>query len=280
MTSPVSELLRVASVGGLLVNTPDGKTGLAPLQATAVECADGTTLEQKLADIMESIGTGTTAPLATQTTPGMVKGSDTIIVDAEGGLHAVGTGGTTGAGGAFVGQWVFLRQFPLPSGYVPLDGKVYSNAKNLFPELTAYLAAHPCELTTDDDWLARQAAASGTGGVPLYVYDQISNTLRMPDLRGDSPYYGTPGAWQKDAIRNVTGAFGSTTRGFYNDYGTVTGVFFTPQSGTGLRPLMSNNVAAVSGLLFDSSRVVPTDTTNHPRRIGMTLAVYAGIIGA
>lgn len=236
--------------------------------------------------------TGTTCNPACDTSPCTVEvAQDTRGTTINAGMHLTVklTGNTTppppeyqpGAGGAFVGQWLFMRQDPLPSGYVALDGTLYTNAAAKLPDLVAYLATRENECTTEADWQARSAAASGTGGVPFYVLDNSADTLRMPDTRGDSPYHGTAGTWEGDAIRNIDGyldtiAYG-TAPGASSGNPPWGGAFAVTRLGYGT----SSSVKQASfRYQFDSKNVVPTDTTNHPRRIGLTWAVYAGTIGA
>lgn len=195
-------------------------------------------------------------------------------VSKVGHIHPGGGDGTGGGSSAvFVGQWVFLRQNHLPAGYLELNGTLYTGAAAKFPDLMPYLSTHTDECTTEADWQARSAAASGTGGVPFYVLDTTANTLRMPDTRGDSPYHGTPGTWQGDAIRNVTGVVG---RPFTYDTNYPNGPFHIPVAGGGGGATGWN----IGKVHMDLSLAVPTDTTNHPRRVALTWAVYAGTIGA
>lgn len=249
------------------IDAVEAKTTANTVDAKATQAESDAAEAKVLA--MEAIAK--TPALAKQTIPGVVMGSDTIIVGEDGSLHSVGS--EDGTVGIFVGQWVFLRQTSLPVGYIALDGSLYTDANTRFPTLLAYLAAHPDEVTTDADWQARQAAASGTGGVPYYVYDQTADTLQMPDTRGDTPYHGTAGTWEGDAIRNVKGEVG---RPFTYNTSYPNGPFYITRGGGHA----GGTGYAISEVGIDLSLVVPTATTNHPRRLGMTLAVYAGIIGA
>lgn len=270
MPNVIEDMLQV-------VNTPAGPAVNVPTVA-GIKVAPGITLADKLGTMEAALAGLESRPApvpATQTRPGMAKGSDTVIVDAEGGFHAVGVGTSVSAGGAFVGQWLFLRQNPLPLGYIELDGTLYTSAADKFPELLVYLDTHQNELTTEEDWQARSAAASGTGGVPFYAYDAVENTLRMPDTRGDSPYHGTVGTWDCDAIRNIEGVINAyETPLFY----AASGAFKTGAVSRYTAGYRSGSSTSI--VTLDTSLVVPTDSTNHPRRIGLTFVVYAGITGA
>lgn len=95
--------------------------------------------------------------------------------------------------GVFIGRWDFFRQDPLPLGFTPLDGQLYTDASTKFADLIAYLTVRTNEVITEEEWTTLHTAASGIGGVPFYVYDKIANTLRFPDVREDSPFYGATG---------------------------------------------------------------------------------------
>ena len=186
----------------------------------------------------------------------------------------------THASAVFVGKWELFRQDPLPQGWLALDGALVEGARARLPELVAYLTLRPGECITEEDWQAKSVAASGTGGVGFYVYDAAADTLRMPDVRGDSWYAGdVAGKWRGDAMRNIIGTFqtsGTAALIQFASQSTASGAFQAVSSGTQYTFVNSATKSNAVYIGFNSSKSVPTDSVNHPRQLALTPAVFVG----
>ena len=197
-------------------------------------------------------------------------------------LNAHGNTGGSGSSASctgYIGEYKeFNRRSPF-LGWAIRNGALLANAEVNHPELWAYLQEE------DNAWLLKTEAewqelihADGMGGANAFVLDTVEKTIRLPDTRGD---YIAGAGWNsklvgdcdEDAIRNISGSIGSYAFGPNTYY---TEAFFNSKGFS--RGSYSNTVANPSCVIgFDASRVVPTDTRNHPATIYMLPCVYIGM---
>jgi hypothetical protein len=121
--------------------------------------------------------------------------------------------------------------------------------------------------------------AGGVGGVPWFVLDQVANTIRLPDTRGDYERHaggGTMpnvGGWHADAIRNITAWFDAYEVGRWNTNYNYGGAMYPEQgSYTGSKDGHGNNLR----IMFDTARIVLTAAENRVRTFGVLGCVYVG----
>ncbi|EGJ49060.1 gp53-like domain-containing protein [Desulfocurvibacter africanus] len=183
----------------------------------------------------------------------------------------VGTGS-----GLPVGTVLWVPGTTPPPGMLAInDGASVSRAS--VPQLWEY--AQTCGLLiTEAEWQAQAAAQSSVG---CFSDGDGSTTFRLPRLRdylrGADPSNGRDvGAWQGDAIRNITGAFGSgSTNGF--SPGTPTSGAFrigdtTYAAGIGSSATSSKDIA------FDASLAVPTADENRPKSVSWLPCIQAASV--
>ena len=196
-----------------------------------------------------------------------------------------------------LGEFYYFRHPSLRAGFAPCQGGILANAVTQHPEIWAYLqtAEGQLLLKTEAEWQAMSTATwatladgtkvgwNGIGGVPYYVQDLATGTLRLPDLRGmyaeaagfDS--LGVGGA-QGDAIRNFASALVLSDRIYAStDGATTTGALYMSNIRSS-RPFPRDGSASYSGgdLSLDPSRKVPTAAKNQPRAWGALACCYLG----
>lgn len=174
--------------------------------------------------------------------------------------------------------WVDCNRGAVADGWVPRDGQLIDRA--FAPEFVADLLAGKYPVVTEavwwDGWANRGKYTLGTNGTNFRIPDTNGKQAgsKAPFLRGDG-YDTAIGKVVGDAIRNITGRFGTTV----ND-GLQWGIFeSSPVNGAfhfdgaratqGYRNLNGlpgtvnpNNYP--SGFQFDASRVVPTADEIRP----------------
>ena len=171
-----------------------------------------------------------------------------------------------------------------PENWKVCDGSVLSNVTSDYLELKTALTSDPKlaayvvdettwqNMSTANDW-------NGIGGVPRFVYNSTTNTIRLPDLRGMFPEIAgfsgvNPGTVQRDAIRNITGYFDIGMDGGYRGVSwEIGGAFY--QTGN-RRIIFGEGVWDYEQAYlknFDASRVVPTANVNRPRSWGVLACV-------
>lgn len=204
----------------------------------------------------------------------------TIIIDASGKY-------TVTTRPFILGEFYYFRHPSLRTGFAPCQGGILANAVTQYPELWAYLqtAEGQLLLKTEADWQAMSTATwatladgtkvgwNGIGGVPYYVQDLATGTLRLPDLRGmyaEAAGFDSLGVGgvHGDMMRKITGYSGYSWSAVVPSgafVGTVIG--YNNNTGTG-SPLYDPH--------FDSGRVVPTGSTNKPRAWGALACAYLG----
>lgn len=166
----------------------------------------------------------------------------------------------------------FLFEAPI-IGYEEMDGRILSNISTIYPDFITWLNAdiNTDFLITEAQYQSYLVASSGTGGVPYFVYNKDSDTLRLPDMRNDSTYVSPSidkfGKFESDAQRHITG---NISRVFTGD---ISGVFRYETIDKGSRGDGSQNY---NKAIFDNSRQSPVDITNHPRRVGVKMCIYLG----
>ena len=196
-----------------------------------------------------------------------------------------------------LGEFYYFRHPSLRTGFAPCQGGILANAVTQHPEIWAYLqtAEGQLLLKTEAEWQAMSTATwatladgtkvgwNGIGGVPYYVQDLATGTLRLPDLRG---MYAEAAGF--DSL-GVGGARGDQERRFVGHVGTVNSGGAGSWSnfgdgiigaGTRVTNIFSQYNSALSGSyslpMIDNSRVVPTGAANAPRRWGALACCYIG----
>ena len=188
-------------------------------------------------------------------------------------------------------EFYSFRHPTLRPGFQPAQGGVLQNAAEQYPEAWAYLQTAEGQklCKTEVDWQAMSTATwytladgtkvgwEGIGGVPYYVQDLNTGSLRLPDLRGmyaEAAGFDSLGAGgvHGDGMREITGAladvYGSYVR---NSYGAISAGASRP---AGIAGGMLQNVAW--DVYFFASRVVPTASVNRPRAWGALACCYLG----
>ena len=199
-------------------------------------------------------------------------------------------------------EFYSFRHPTLRPGFQPAQGGVLQNAAEQYPEAWAYLQTAEGQklCKTEVDWQAMSTATwytladgtkvgwEGIGGVPYYVQDLNTGSLRLPDLRGmyaeAAGFDGLDaGGVHGDGSRPITGSvnnegipdtpahFGATVWQ-RNEVGALYqdgnhGNFF------------SGGVVGEYGstyLYFDSGRVAPTAAKTQPRAWGALACCYLG----
>lgn len=194
----------------------------------------------------------------------------------------VGEGGSQifgGGGLVYPSATALVFEQTPPENWRVRNGAIIDNASQTVPELYQYLLqpANVWKCVSAADWQTKSNNAGGIGGVPYYVLDQIMNTIRLPDTRGDyerAALGGTManvGDWHGDAIRNITATFEADE--FAKNSATTSGAFYVT-IGNHAGPTGSRGGSY--RLHFDASRVVPTAAENRTRAFGMLPIVYVG----
>ena len=192
-----------------------------------------------------------------------------------------------------LGEFYYFRHPSLRAGFAPCQGGILANAVTQHPEIWAYLqtAEGQLLLKTEAEWQAMSTATwatladgtkvgwNGIGGVPYYVQDLATGTLRLPDLRGmyaeaagfDS--LGVGGA-HGDMIRNITGFVLDLAQSVASS-GSFGGALYMSTGGGGAAG-GGSSVYAVRSCYFNSSRGVPVGAANKPRAWGALACCYLG----
>lgn len=148
------------------------------------------------------------------------------------------------------------------TGSTPLPGTIAAQgvelSRAIYSRLWAYAQSSGNIAVSDAAWTYGQ-----------YSPGDGSTTFRVPKvddrfIRGKSATRAV-GLVEEDAIRNITGAVGGAVTGYF---GNPTGAFstYTPPPP---EPYAGMGGASVSGIKFDSSRVVPTADENRPKALTM-----------
>ncbi|EGJ50261.1 gp53-like domain-containing protein [Desulfocurvibacter africanus] len=183
----------------------------------------------------------------------------------------VGTGS-----GLPVGTVLWVPGTTPPPGMLAInDGASVSRAS--WPQLWEY--AQTCGLLiTEAEWQAQAAAQSSVG----YFSDgDGATTFRLPRLRdylrGADPSNGRAvGAWQSDAIRNITGTFGAGGDVGFSGSTPVGGAFKI--SNTARTNAPSPFSASSRDIAIDASLVVPTADENRPKSINWLPCIQAASV--
>lgn len=161
----------------------------------------------------------------------------------------------------------------IPAGWAPLDGIILDRA--LWPDVWATIQVG-YSLVTDESWIRdpilRACFSIGDGSTTFRIGDlngKSDGSLGAVVLKGDGKNsFGEIGRIQGDAIRNITGDFGSLGGQLNNAYGIVIGSkngVFVGHGDSG-RPTSANIGQPALGsefVAFDASRVVPTAVENR-----------------
>ncbi|AHK20381.1 hypothetical protein BF17_14515 [Yersinia similis] len=180
------------------------------------------------------------------------------------------------AGGEFLlsVKWHMSRNY-IPEGWAPLDGIILDRA--LWPDAWSEInGGTKYPLVADDSWLFykdwRSSFSIGDGSTTFRIPDlngKFEDSIGAVVLKGDGKNsFGEMGRIQGDAIRNITGDFGSLGGQLNNAYGIVIGAkngVFVGHGDSG-RPTSANIGQPALGsefVAFDASRVVPTAVENR-----------------
>ena len=188
-----------------------------------------------------------------------------------------------------LGEFYYFRHPSLRTGFAPCQGGILANAVTQYPELWAYLqtAEGQLLLKTEADWQAMSTATwatladgtkvgwNGIGGVPYYVQDLATGTLRLPDLRGmyaEAAGFDSLGVGgvHGDMIRNIVGS-GVSYRSTTAAMGAIEML-----AGTGWNTGRAENDIYMYNSRLNIARVVPTGSANKPRAWGALACCYLG----
>lgn len=214
-----------------------------------------------------TIADGTVTWVVRDIRQGTAIGRIPALVDVGGGkagLPAVSGKLLTDISGMPIGSVVPFLATKAQPGWLALDtGALIS--RTTYAELWAWVQSN-APLISDADWQAQAAAQTSVGA---YSTGDGNTTFRLPRIldyvRGGLT--AEVGAWQGDAIRNITGTFhdmclpAEQTGAFYQKTNTA------PQANG------NSNTGSIVG--FDASRVVPTADENRPKTIKMLYCVKA-----
>lgn len=206
------------------------------------------------------------APLATSSSPGLMQPDGiTAFVDASGVL-------STTLDPTWIGVPRYWRSTTLPPNHCWANGdfvefadwpqleQIY-NAGGFAGMLMAWDADSGTQAANLGQW--RPDAAEPTG---LYTPN-----LGGQFMRGWTPEEGNAGAWEEDAIRNITGAGGSFKSLPGSD--RFSGAFTQLATTGGSNDAVGTGPAAFS---FDASLVVPTGPQNVPQHVWLPVIIYLG----
>ena len=188
-----------------------------------------------------------------------------------------------------LGEFYYFRHPSLRAGFAPCQGGILANAVTQHPEIWAYLqtAEGQLLLKTEAEWQAMSTATwatladgtkvgwNGIGGVPYYVQDLATGTLRLPDLRG---MYAEAAGF--DSL-GVGGVHGDQARRVVGRAKAIWGSNLEPISGAFRRETSTavsgyGSGVGYSDLILDTALVVPTGAANAPRRWGALACAYLG----
>ena len=188
-----------------------------------------------------------------------------------------------------LGEFYYFRHPSLRAGFAPCQGGILANAVTQHPEIWAYLqtAEGQLLLKTEAEWQAMSTAIwatladgtkvgwNGIGGVPYYVQDLATGTLRLPDLRG---MYAEAAGF--DSL-GVGGVHGDQARRVVGRAKAIWGSNLEPISGAFRRETSTavsgyGSGVGYSDLILDTALVVPTGAANAPRRWGALACAYLG----
>ena len=178
----------------------------------------------------------------------------------------------------------FLLSAP-PRPWAAANGALISDADLLHPRLWRALQTSTLSnlVVNETEWQNRSTAASGVGGVPLFVQNLANRTIRLPDTRGDyvrnafGGTVGSVGAWHGDAIRNLTGTHEAVQHTMTTGANGV--LYYGPQISSGNYSAAAGSTAnwnAAYRIGIDASRQVPTAAENRTRAYGVLGCVYLG----
>lgn len=182
-------------------------------------------------------------------------------------------------------------------GFVPCNGATIVGVSAKYPQIMAYLntthgfarrflsladynAAHVAIWAT----LASGATVgwNGLGGVTKFYWDEATDTLYLPDLRGmframagDGVVGPSAGGVKGDTGRKIYGWFTSRSDVGLTDSAAVTTTGAFARSTAFPKRMQAANDTAYS-VDFDSGRVVPIGATFAPRSWGALASVYLG----
>ena len=186
-------------------------------------------------------------------------------------------------------EFYSFRHPTLRPGFQPAQGGVLQNAAEQYPEAWAYLQTAEGQklCKTEVDWQAMSTATwytladgtkvgwEGIGGVPYYVQDLNTGSLRLPDLRG---MYAEAAGFDGLDVGGVHGDGGREDKwGFSVIDGYILGASGSViSSGSGLAQNVTSIARGNGTVTHTSSRVWPLANKFQGRAWGSLACVYLG----
>ncbi|CAG9000668.1 MAG: hypothetical protein CENE_02668 [Candidatus Celerinatantimonas neptuna] len=167
-----------------------------------------------------------------------------------------------------VGQEIAVIGTNPPTGALVEDGSEIS--RTTYAELYQYAVSNGA-MAANESIKEKGQFGPGDG----------STTFTLPDVQGlyisahDTAGSRVLGSYQSDAIRNITGTIGDIYGNTAAKKNYTNGAFYNPDTFS-TKFTVTNNAANDSHgkMFFDASKVVPTDTTNHPQNVSRLFCVY------
>lgn len=190
-----------------------------------------------------------------------------------------------------LGEFYYFRHPSLRTGFAPCQGGILANAVTQHPEIWAYLqtAEGQLLLKTEAEWQAMSTATwatladgtkvgwNGIGGVPYYVQDLATGTLRLPDLRGmyaEAAGFDSLGAGGVHGDALPASLRGSAAGAFRGGGQTASGIF--KNNGLIGWQVRYQDNPDFFNLWFDVAQVYATAAKNQPRAWGALACAYLG----
>lgn len=179
----------------------------------------------------------------------------------------------------------YFRNPTKREGFVEAVGGVIQNAATRFPEAFQYLQTVDGKnlCITEEQWQNRSKAViygsqtwNSVGGVPWFVVNTATGTIRVPDVRG---MYMEAAGFNSfkvgDVHADMMRKFSGTIESNYGVYRKANGVFKT----SGRRethPAWPGADNSNNSFTIDNSRAVPTGPRTLPPAFGVLACVYLG----
>ena len=154
----------------------------------------------------------------------------------------------------------------LRKGYVQANGALLSSAKTNYPRLVNFVQDNPSLLAADDSAWADNKA--------LYVYDDVNDTLRVPDATGRVLQGGASVQSVEAGLPNITGSIYRTTDegSVDNQFDGHTGAMWTTSKSARGMATSSSTYGVLDSINFDASHsnsIYSSSTTVQPHSLTM-----------